>query len=51
MLDVVRYELPFGILGDVVHGLIVRRQLEHIFEYRARRIVRLVAAARPAPIP
>jgi ligand-binding SRPBCC domain-containing protein len=42
--DVVRYQLPFGILGDVAHWLIVRRQLRRIFDYRARRIARLFAA-------
>jgi ligand-binding SRPBCC domain-containing protein len=35
MTDEVRYCLPFGFLGDLGHTLIVRRQLEHIFDYRA----------------
>ena len=33
--DNVRYALPLGVLGSVVHSLVVRRQLEHIFSYRA----------------
>jgi len=32
--DLVRYALPFGPLGGVAHGLIVRRQLAHIFRRR-----------------
>ena len=41
MRDLVRYELPFGILGEAAHWLIVRRQLQRIFDYRARRIEKL----------
>jgi ligand-binding SRPBCC domain-containing protein len=36
--DRVEYELPFGPLGTLAHALFVRRQLEHIFDYR-RRII------------
>jgi len=38
MRDRVRYELPFGILGAVMHRLVVARQLRRIFDYRARQI-------------
>lgn len=38
MRDRVQYELPFGILGSAVHGLLVARQLRRIFDYRARII-------------
>jgi ligand-binding SRPBCC domain-containing protein len=34
MIDEVLYELPWGILGDVAHALIVRRDVEGIFRYR-----------------
>lgn len=34
MRDTVDYELPFGILGTIVHRLIVRRKIESIFNYR-----------------
>lgn len=36
--DRVQYELPFGILGAIVHALVVRRQLRQIFDYRANVI-------------
>jgi hypothetical protein len=42
MTDTVRYILPLGILGELAHVLIVRRQLEEIFDFRASAIVRLL---------
>ncbi len=36
MTDVVHYKLPLWILGNIAHGLFVRRQLEGIFDYRFR---------------
>jgi len=38
MRDVVRYRLPFGPLGRIVNALMVRRDVERIFDYRNRRI-------------
>lgn len=38
MTDIVRYRLPMGIIGRVVHRLKVRRDVERIFDYRFRRI-------------
>ncbi|MBM4069438.1 MAG: SRPBCC family protein [Planctomycetes bacterium] len=38
MRDCVRYALPLGWLGTVVHGLFVRRDLNAIFDYRARQV-------------
>ncbi len=35
--DEVLYLLPFGVAGRAAHALWVRRQLEYIFDYRARR--------------
>ena len=34
MIDEVIYELPFGPLGDIVHALMVRSDVEEIFRYR-----------------
>ena len=39
--DEVRYALPFGVLGRIVHPL-VRRKLTRIFEFRARTVERLL---------
>ena len=32
--DCVRYALPLGVLGRLAHALVVRRDLERIFDYR-----------------
>lgn len=34
MIDEVTYELPFGVLGDLAHALMVKRDVEGIFRYR-----------------
>ena len=34
MTDIVSYRLPMGPLGDLVHALFVRRQLNSIFKFR-----------------
>lgn len=34
MKDTVDYELPFGFLGEIAHGIIVKKKLEDIFNYR-----------------
>jgi hypothetical protein len=36
--DVVEYRMPFGLVGRLAHALVVRRQLDRIFAYRARVI-------------
>jgi ligand-binding SRPBCC domain-containing protein len=41
MTDTVRYLLPLGPVGRVGHALLVRRQLDGIFDYRARIIADL----------
>jgi nucleoside-diphosphate-sugar epimerase/ligand-binding SRPBCC domain-containing protein len=49
--DEVTYELPLGPLGEVAHGLVVRRQLEEIFRYRAHAIRAIFATPEPNPAP
>ncbi len=34
MTDEVHYALPFGLLGRMAHGLLVKKQLKTIFDYR-----------------
>jgi ligand-binding SRPBCC domain-containing protein len=38
MRDRVRYALPLGPLGRLAHRLFVRRDLEAIFDYRAKKV-------------
>ena len=44
LYDNVRYRLPGGPLGSLVHRLAVRRWLDSIFDHRARRLAELLAA-------
>jgi ligand-binding SRPBCC domain-containing protein len=46
MTDVVRYRLPLGPIGRVIHALKVRRDIERIFEYRFKRIGDMFGGAR-----
>lgn len=43
MTDTVRYAIGFGPLGDVAHRLFVRRDVEAIFDHRARVVPELMA--------
>jgi ligand-binding SRPBCC domain-containing protein len=38
MRDTVRYALGFGALGELAHRLLVRRDLERIFDFRRDRV-------------
>ena len=42
MRDEVRYALPYGPFGELVRRLFVGRDVEEIFDFRARRIVELL---------
>ncbi|UCD24685.1 MAG: SRPBCC family protein, partial [Gemmatimonadota bacterium] len=44
MIDRVEYEMPLGPLGNIAHSVMVKRQLQAIFDYRARRIPELLGA-------
>jgi ligand-binding SRPBCC domain-containing protein len=41
MVDSVRYEMPFGIFGQLAHAIRVRHDLDRIFDYRAQTISRV----------
>ena len=41
IIDDIVYVLPFGVVGEIAHTLVVKRQLTRIFEYRAEVIARL----------
>lgn len=40
--DTVLYALPFGPLGRIAHAVLVRRDIERIFDYRQRRIAEIM---------
>ena len=39
--DCVNYRLPFGFLGRIAHGVVVRKQLEAIFAFRQKAIAEI----------
>ena len=41
MEDIIDYKIPLGILGQMVHPLLVKPKLEEIFEYRQKKLVEL----------
>mgnify|MGYP000438508272 CR=1 FL=1 len=41
MRDVVHYELPYGILGNLAHSLFVKSQLNEIFDYRHEKLEKI----------
>lgn len=46
MIDRVTYQLPFGLLGRVVHAVQVKKMLTDIFNYRNRRLIELFGQVR-----
>ena len=38
MEDIIDYKLPFGILGQLVHPILVKPKLEEIFNYRTQKL-------------
>ena len=44
MRDTVRYAIGFGPLGELAHRLVVRRDLEAIFDFRARTVGRMLGS-------
>jgi ligand-binding SRPBCC domain-containing protein len=46
--DRVRYRIGFGPIGDLAHRLLVKRDLERIFDYRREAVPKLLADAAAA---
>ena len=51
MIDLVRYQMPLGPLGRLVHLLLVRRLLDQIFDYRRRTLAERLGESDTAPSP
>ena len=43
--DLVHYVPPLGLLGSVINALLIRPQLERIFQFREQELTRIAAAA------
>jgi ligand-binding SRPBCC domain-containing protein len=46
MRDLVRYALPFGLLGRFAHGWLVKSDLKASFDYRAGKVSDILGAWR-----
>lgn len=44
MIDIIHYKLPFGFIGDLMNTILVKRQLQAIFQYRKAKIDLLYGA-------
>jgi len=38
MEDIIDYKLPLGVLGRLMHWLVVKKQLQGIFDYRTKKL-------------
>jgi len=41
MEDIIDYKLPFGVLGQLVHPILVKPKLKDIFIYRRKKLIEL----------
>lgn len=41
MTDILTYGLPFGFIGEIAHGIFVKKRLAEIFSYREKKTVEL----------
>ncbi|CAL66790.1 SRPBCC family protein [Christiangramia forsetii] len=41
MEDIIDYKLPFGILGQLAHPILVKSKLKEIFDYRKKKLTEL----------
>lgn len=41
MKDELRYQLPFGIIGQFAHWLFIRKKIQSIFDYREKSIEKI----------
>ncbi|MBN1820986.1 MAG: SRPBCC family protein [Prolixibacteraceae bacterium] len=47
MTDIVYYALPFGLLGEIVHSIKIKKQLLQIFAYRKSKLEELFGIFNP----
>lgn len=49
MEDIIDYKIPFGILGQLAHPIIVKNQLKKIFNYREEKLKELFGEMKDVP--
>ena len=47
MEDIVHYKVPFGVLGKLLHPIIVKPKLDEIFRYRKQKLITLFGDTTP----
>ena len=47
MEDIVDYKLPMGMLGQLVHPILVKPRLHQIFDYRRKKLIELFGEFKP----
>jgi len=47
MEDIIDYKVPFGVLGQLVHPILVKPKLEEIFNYRTKKLEELFGVYKP----
>jgi len=45
--DIIDYKLPMGVLGQLIHPIIVKPKLRDIFEYRRLKLIELFGTYTP----
>ncbi|WP_074406554.1 SRPBCC family protein [Aquimarina megaterium] len=41
MEDIIDYKIPFGILGQLIHPIVVKPRLKEVFQYRKKKLIEL----------
>lgn len=49
MEDIIDYKIPFGVLGQLAHPIIVKKQLKQIFAYREEKLTELFGKVEGLP--
>ncbi len=49
MEDIIDYKIPFGILGQLAHPILVKKQLKQIFKYRENKLIELFGKIKGVP--
>ncbi len=44
MEDIINYKIPFGVIGQLLHPILVKPKLDEIFEYRRKKLIALFGA-------
>ncbi len=49
MEDIIDYKIPFGLLGQILHPVLIKRKLNQIFKYREQKLQELFGSIPEIP--